>query len=682
MMGKDLVQTFLEEAQEIFEEMERILLELEENPADPNLVNQLFREIHTLKGSAGLVGIANVAQVAHLFEEVLDQVRNRELQVDKGMVTVLLSAHDLLKAMVEKVHNPAQEINGEQEAKIQEFLQTYLEQADFHRQLTAPQVEEAEAQTQCYQIHLEFRPDIFETGTDPLSLLREVGECGQILELHSNLDQLPPLSELDPFQWYLQWDLILQTTVGLNKLEEIFIFVQDDNPIVITPLGEGSSPEEMPQAVQPTPTAPQLSHPEGVATILNEPLVIPQEHQDSAPTGERMTNSTIRIHTEKLERIMNSFAQLVIDQARVKELVGRLPVETGDVFHALEEMDKTIRELQDEVMQTRMIPIGNTFLKFRRMVRDLAQEQGKEIQMEIEGKETELDKYLIEKILDPLKHMLRNAIDHGIEGVEERLAQGKPATGTIWVRAFHQQGYVVIQIEDDGRGLDPELIYKKGIKKGIISAEQVLTEEEIYQLIFRPGFSTSERVTDLSGRGVGMDVVKNNITSMRGNIAVKNQPGQGVRFTIKLPLTLAILDGMVVKVGQERMILPLDSILEFIRPEPALLKSIGGAKNLVDIRGEYIPLIPLGQLLGMKQKMVDPLNGILILVEEMGERVCLVVEEIIGQQQVVIKNLKENYQNVDGFGGATILGDGSVALILDGGSIIKLAKGRDRGIIK
>lgn len=664
MMGKDLVQTFLEEAQEIFEEMERILLELEENPENHQLVNQLFREIHTLKGSAGLVGLSNVSQVAHLFEEVLDKVRSQELLVEKSMVTILLSAHDLLKAMVDRVENPSREIDPEQQQQIQSLLEDYLEKVqifDHENQSEVPSQEES----QLYQIHMEFRLDIFETGTDPLNLLRELRECGQVVDFRSNQDQLPPLEELSPFQWYLIWDLTLQTTVSYEELAKIFIFVQDDNQIqiqLVTDLNKARGDDQV------AATAESIFKPVTLDSLADE--------------MERSNGNTIRIHTEKLEQIMNSFAQLVIDQARVKELVGRLPVEAGDVVHALEEMDKTIRKLQDEVMQTRMVPIGNTLLKFRRMVRDLAQEQGKEIQMEIEGKETELDKYLIEKILDPLKHMLRNAIDHGIEEPQERLARAKADIGTIWVRAYHQQGYVVIQIEDDGRGLDLEKISEKALRKGLISSDQSLTDEDIYQLIFHPGFSTSETVTDLSGRGVGMDVVKSNLTSLRGSISLKNQPGCGVCFTIKLPLTLAILDGMVVKVGQERMILPLDSIIEFIQPKQELLKSVTGFKNVVDIRGEYLPMVSLGQVLEVETVILDPLKGILILVEEMGERVCLLVEEIIGQQQVVIKNLKENYQNVEGFGGATILGDGSVALILDVGSIIKLVKCKDRRLVR
>ncbi len=630
MKERELFLNFVDEGKEILDAAETDLLSLQIAPNDNDLINKLFRGIHTLKGSAGLVGAQEVVEVSHLFEDLLDRVRHGEIQITKEVLDVSLTSCDLLKRLLELLQDSTRQIELPEIPLVKKMISKILDQ-----------------KTKIYQITLKFKKNIFETGTDPLNLLRELEELVTFKKIDISTSELPLLEDLNPYEWYLEWQIVAETATSKEVIEDIFVFVCDDNQIEIIELDKSS---EVP------------SNSVKVGQISNV---------------DWETN-TIRINTEKVEKIMNSLAQLVIDQARVKDAVYRFIDGSTQIGDALEYVDKTIRNLQDEIMKIRMIPIGSTFIRYRRLVYELANELGKKVNFEISGEQTELDKYLIEKIADPIKHMLRNAIGHGIEPPAHRIAQGKPEHGTIWLRAFHQQGFVIIQIEDDGCGLDPEKIKNKAIKNGLLLSNQKLSDEEIYNLIFLPGLSTSEEITDLSGRGVGLDVVKNNINSLRGSVSVLNRPGEGLIFTIKLPLTLAIMDGMLIRVGREKMILPLSSIIQFLRPENGMIKRVAGANSIVEIRGEYLPLIYLGKVLKLDEDNRNA-KGILVLVEEMGEKACLYVDEIINQQQVVIKNLKENYRSIDGFGGGTILGDGSVALIVDVGSIIKMTQNKSKG---
>jgi two-component system chemotaxis sensor kinase CheA len=403
-----------------------------------------------------------------------------------------------------------------------------------------------------------------------------------------------------------------------------------------------------------------------------------QQQEDARKVKE---STSIRVDTHKLDKLMNLVGELVINQARVAQIASKKDkIDILELSATAETLDRITREIQEQIMKTRMIPIENTFNQFHRMVRDLALEKKKDIKLKILGKETELDKTLIELINDPLKHMIRNSVDHGIETIEEREALGKSPEGTIVLNAYHEAGNIVIEVSDDGKGLNKEKILSKAREKEIIPYDKELSEDEIYKLIFLPGFSTAEKVTEISGRGVGMDVVKNNISKLRGNIEIYTKPGEGTTFKIILPLTLAIIDGMLVKVGEQLLIIPLLSIVESIRPKSSDIKNVNIESEVVNVRGEYIPLIKLYDLFNVETECTDPSKALIVIVSMGKSRACLLVDDIIGQQQAVIKSLEENYKSVKGISGATILGDGTVAMILDIGAIIKMAASQGSSI--
>ncbi len=395
------------------------------------------------------------------------------------------------------------------------------------------------------------------------------------------------------------------------------------------------------------------------------------EKQKQAREQEQI--NTIRVDTRRLENVLNFVAELVICQSRIKELVSKQSEVDIEVFSSFQAADKIIRRIQEEVMKTSMIPIGSTFTRFQRMVRDTAAEKGKEIELIINGQDTELDKRVIEQINDPLKHMIRNSIDHGIEMPDEREAQRKPRQGKIWLNAYHQEGSIIIEVSDDGRGLDGEKIRLKAIEKGLIEEDQKLSLAEAQRLIMMPGFSTADKVTDISGRGVGLDVVATNIKSLRGSIESESEKGKGTKFFIKLPLTLAIIDGMMVTLGVEKFIIPLTSIEKFIKALPDDIKTIEGKGKVINLRNEYIPLASLYKLVGLPASKEDPTEGVLVIIKDAKKKIALLVDDILGQEQVVTKSVRDNYRQVEGIEGATILGDGRVAAILDVPSIIRMA---------
>lgn len=398
--------------------------------------------------------------------------------------------------------------------------------------------------------------------------------------------------------------------------------------------------------------------------------------KDSFRKKEQM--ETIRVDTAKLENIMNNIAELLIAQSHVKETVlqqsGAERSLNMEVNNSFEEVDKIIRRLQEEVMNASMVPVGDTFMRFQRVVRDLAKDLGKEVELVISGQDTELDKKVIEQISDPLKHLLRNAVDHGLEGPAEREAAGKKRRGIIRLHAFHLEGNIIIEISDDGRGLDEEAILNKALEKDLITEGNSLTQAEIHQLLFKPGFTTAREVSDVSGRGVGLDVVLNNIENLRGKIEVSSQKGQGTRFSIKLPLTLAIIDGIMVRVGEERFIIPLTSIIEFIKVKPGEIVQAEGKGQMLHLRKEYIPFNSLHLLFNVEPEFYSPLEGILIILKESGKKLALLVDEIIDQEQVVIKSVKDFMGDQRGMAGATILGDGTVAFILEVSSLFRMSR--------
>ncbi|MCK8816824.1 chemotaxis protein CheA [Natroniella sulfidigena] len=694
-MNQDLIQTFIEETEENLQVVEESLLDLEQAPADQELIDLVFRAMHSIKGGAGLVGFEEIGELAHYLENILEEIRqaaNPKLPDD--IFNLLFAGIDLIRQMIEDNDLTAKSVGREL---------TELKKAIKHYQLVTQEGSSDEQTIQqqtgqkYYKINLKFRETIFETGTDPLMLVLELEEVGTILASYLNREQVDDLFHLNPHLLLMNWTIFLESEQSLDKIEDIFIFVKEDNQIVIEEISEEleqwfSGGEE---------TEKLLRKEEFISNVDLDQVLAKQEQigeslflqskttkEETGQADKQVRNlhkqkrtETIRVATDKLEGILNDIAELLIAQSRVKELatgiVGLDRSLQSEIVNSFQEVDKLIRRVQEEVMSASMIPIGDTFTRLKRMVRDIAAEKEKDVKLVISGEDTELDRKIIEQLADPLKHLVRNAVDHGVERPEQREKLGKPPTGTIELDAYHQEGSIIIEIVDDGRGIDKEAVLAKAKEKGMIEQESQLDDSEIYNLLFKPGFSTAQEVTDISGRGVGLDVVMSNIKDIRGNVEVFSEKNQGTKIKIKLPLTLAIIDGMIVRVGGERVVIPLNSIVEFIDASKQQIKQVEGKGLIVSIREQYIPCMALNELLqleGSFNNLKEEPTGVLIILKDDQKQIAVQIDEVIGQEQVVIKNVKENMGQAEGIAGATILGDGNVALILDVPTLFKLAK--------
>jgi two-component system chemotaxis sensor kinase CheA len=675
-VDEKLLEIFAEEAREIMDSLEEGLLSLEGSP-DPETINNVFRAAHTMKGNAGIVGYDDVVELTHLMEGVLDQMRQGARQPDSGLVSLLLKATDSLKGMVEA------RLAGRTPQAPQEVLEalTPLLEAEASPPPAAapppmaatasepkPSLPEAQRrERRRLYILIKLQPDLFTTGADPLQLLRELEELGELERVVCHVEDLPPFAEMDPFTLYLWWEVWLKTSHPLGTVENVFMFVRDEGEISIQESRD--RPPAEPPAPAPRPM-PQAARPK----VGQPPAPAPASAAATPARAVPVAPPTIRVDTNKLDKLVNLVGEMVIGVARVSESIGER--RTPELQSALESMGHISRDLQQQVMQVRMVPVEGTFNRFRRMVRDLAAEQGKEIRLELSGIDTELDKNVAELIADPLKHLVRNAADHGLEPPAQRRQAGKPAEGTIWLRAYQQGGRIFIEVADDGRGIDAERVLAKAVSLGLVPPEARPTPQEIYELLFHPGFSTAREVTELSGRGVGLDVVRENIEALRGSVEVNSTLGRGATFRINLPLTLAIIDGMNVQVASEVFVLPLLSIVESLKPRPEQLKTVEGQGELLRLRDSYIPLVRLARLFELPGGVEDPSLGLVVVIESLGKRFGLLVDDILGEQQAVIKSLEQNYQKVPGVSGATIMGDGRVGLILDILGLEKMALGR------
>jgi two-component system chemotaxis sensor kinase CheA len=514
-----------------------------------------------------------------------------------------------------------------------------------------------------------FRPDgnIFRTGNDPLRILRELAAHGE-LEVQADLARLPPLAELDPEVCYLRWDLRLAGVADRDLIEDAFAWVADESDLSIEPI-----------AVAPNGSAASR-------TVVSDPavageLLVERRKTDRRAAGDRRgaaaagDSTSIRVSIDKVDAVMNLVGELVITQSVLSTLGGDFDMnKLQKLRDGLLQLERNTRELQESVMRIRMLPISFVFNRFPRLVHDLSGKLGKHVELKMSGEGTEVDKTVIEKMADPLVHLVRNSLDHGIESPAERRAAGKPETGSIWLNAYHKGGNIVIEVKDDGHGLDTDRIHAKAMERGLITADARLSTEQIYELLFMPGFSTAETVSDVSGRGVGMDVVRSNIRSVGGSIEIASEPGRSSTFTIRLPLTMAILDGQSVLVGTETYILPLVSIVESVQARAQALNRVVGKGEMLRWRDEHITVLRLHELFGVLPRDTDLTRGLIVVVEAEGRHLGLFVDDLLGQQQVVIKSLEANYRRIEGVSGATILGDGSVALILDIPGLIRQAQ--------
>ncbi|MFI4979447.1 MAG: chemotaxis protein CheA [Nevskiales bacterium] len=652
-MSIDLAQfhrTFFEECFEGMDLMERDLLRMGGDPGGET-VNAVFRAAHSIKGGAATFGFAAIASFTHHMETLLDQMRGGTRAISDPAVDLLLRATDALRGLLVAARD-GEALDTARVAAAQAALEDFLGAAD----AAAPTASIHPVAEQVYLIRFVPAPDLFRSGNDPLLILRELAALGP-LESRLDLDAAPAFAECDAESCHMAWSLRLLSSHSRAEVEEVFAWVEGNCELDIRLESSGA------------PSAISAGSAGSVATSASAVAAAPPARGGEHPAGE---GGSIRVGTDKIDALMNLVGELIITQAMLTQLAGALdPVLNEKLLAGLSQLDRNTRLLQEAVMSTRMLPIDSVFSRFPRLVRDLAAKLGKQVRLTTVGETTELDKSVIEKISDPLNHLVRNSLDHGIESPQARGAAGKDAVGTVTLKAAHQGDNILVEVCDDGRGLDRARILAKAREQGIACAD-AMSDAEVWQLIFAPGFSTAEQVTDVSGRGVGMDVVKKNIAALGGSVELHSIAGRGSRTVIRLPLTLAILDGMSVGVSGEIFILPLSSVIESLQPQAEQVKRVAHQGTVLRVRNEYLPLVDLRQWFGLSGRSRPLHEAIAVIVEAEGRKLALQVDELVGQQQVVIKSLEANYRRIRGVSGATILGDGRVSLILDVGAIVRL----------
>ena len=662
-------QAFQEEARDILVELEASLLELNENRGDTELVARAFRALHTIKGSGAMFGFDELAAFTHKLENAFDEVRNGRLTVSSDLVDLSLAALDHIKVMLEesagrgaadgtsaaKILAKLQQLTGKQEAQSEPLSPASLPPAPSG---TGNQHKESQDKgaTRDWRIHFSPGPDLMRTGTNPLLLLRELRQLG-VVRLTTSMAAIPPLGELDPERCYIRWDMLLTTPATRDAISDVFIFVADTCELTIELEAASALSERGPEPTAANAASLASNSPGGAETKSPE--------KKSPPWGRRASDmpdnaSSIRVPAAKLDQFVNLVGELVTVQARLVELASRR--DDPDVVAVSEEIERLTTALRENSISIRMLPIRGTFERFRRLVHDLARDLHKEVELTVEGADTELDKSVIDELNDPLMHLIRNSMDHGIEPAQTRVAAGKQPNATIHLSARHSGASVLICVSDDGGGIDVAAVRARAIERGLVSPDAQLTEAEIYDLILAPGFSTARQITDVSGRGVGMDVVRRKVDALRGTIDIASRPSEGTSVTLRLPLTLAIIDGLLVRVEQAYFVLPLATTLECIELTRQDIEQANG-KHVANVRGEMIPYIRLREYFKMPSERPER-EQIMIAETEEG-RYGFVVDQVLGDHQTVIKNLGRFYRHVDLVSGATILGNGTVALILD-----------------
>ncbi len=712
-MTIDLTQfhaAFFEESFEALDSMEAALLKLDIGAPEPELINTIFRVAHSIKGGSATFGFSDIASFTHSLETLLDELRSGGMQVSVAISDLLLKSVDVMRAMLRSTQ-ARQPVDMQRVSDLQFDLELMIAQKNTqpaptvmpasiaHLAASVPTVPgpadaagltanipanspanspvmaaapAADTASPARRWEISFRPyrELFARGNDPLRMMRELAELGE-LTVHADSSALPGFAELDSQSCYLGWRLELAGDIGEDAIRQVFEWAEGDCDLELRLMGA------QPPSVSVAASAPADAPPPAAAAASAVPapaLAAVKDTKGDAPVAAIGDSGSIRVSVEKIDELMNTVGELVITQAMLSQLGAALEGPTAEKLRSgLTQLERNTRELQESVMRVRMLPISFVFSRFPRMVRDLAQRLGKQIDLKLTGEQTELDKTVLEKIGDPLVHLVRNSIDHGIELPEVRAAAGKPAAGTVQLDACHRGGNIAVEVSDDGGGLDRERILAKARQRGLVGANDVLTDEQIHDLIFLPGFSTAEKTTDLSGRGVGMDVVRRNVKELGGKIELRSERGKGSRFIITLPLTLAIVDGQSVAVGTETYIIPLISIVESMRLKETGISRLSGHDEVFSFRGDYLPVIRLHELFGVEPRARALHEGLVVIAEGDGRRVGLFVDDLLGQQQVVIKSLEANYGHVEGVSGATILGDGSVALILDVTGIIHAA---------
>ena len=697
---EQLKQTFFDECSEALQQIELGLSDIRADTGTEETINAVFRSVHSVKGGAGIFGFEGLVKFAHIFETVLDAMRSGKLAAAQDIVDTLLRANDVLTdliAMSRSGESIPSDFGADCRTALEQILKSNaggqpeddnepapaeFEGLDFvpvrAEQFDGSDGGEAERE---YRILFRPKPELLKNANEPLFILRELRKLGT-LDLVVEADRLPPLSELEPDRPYLGWVGALRTTADKKQIEEVFEFVTGDCELEITAVdtdagaGDGDpradavgaagaaamepAPAAEAEVLQPTP--PQAATNAGADTNGAVPL-----SPAPAPKSTAAAATTTRVELEKIDRVVNMVGELVIAQAMLGQVVHSLPEHlSGRLVQVLDEVVHHTRELKDSVMSMRAQQVNAVFQRMPRLVRELGAKTGKKVRLEISGENTEVDRSIIEHLGDPLTHIIRNSIDHGIESPADRITAGKSEEGTIRLSAEHRGGRIVIEIRDDGAGINSERVLTKARERRLVSADAVLNDDEINNLIFLPGFSTAETVSDISGRGVGMDVVRRNIQEVGGRISLKSERGRGMTIQLALPLTLAVMDGMVIRVGQETYVMPMSAIVECLRPPGSDIHNLIGTPGMLKLRGNLVPLVQLRDLLDIGSSASSSEERVVIISDAgEGTRFGIVVDELCGHQQVVVKSIEASYGSVPGIAGATILGNGRVAFILD-----------------
>ena len=720
------IETFYIEAHEHLEAMENILLQIEEAEPSPELLNDIFRSAHTIKGSAGIFALDHIVNFTHVVENILDKARDKSIIFDNDLLNVLFLCQDHIKTLVSTSLDDFQE-NQELQALSQELIKkltpwTDTNTSDLPTEQTSEQdetnqaIQESSNDNNCWHISLRLSEDCLRNGMDPLSFIKFLETLGEIKHIETITDNFPDADNFDSETLYFAYEIALQSNAELEAIENTFMFVKDDSDITILPPDAkiddylaliDSLPEENQQlgdilvkcgsltrhSLEQALNEQQQTNQEissnnspnsKLGEVLSQNNLVPEKVIDAALTKQKQTQTNtgkqIRIDSNRLDHLINLIGELVINQQRIDLLAGK--TKSPPLIEAVDDFEDFTEQIRDAALKLRMIPIGATFQRIKRLVRDTALELNKNIELTITGSETELDRVMVEKLADPLTHIVRNAMDHGLESIEERAAANKSAKGQLTLSAYHDAGHVVISISDDGKGIDKDKVLEKAIAKGIVASDAKLSEQELFHLLFHPGFSTAQQITNLSGRGVGMDVVKRNVEALQGNIEIQSSQGLGTQFIIRLPLTLAIIDGFHVESHRTHFIIPQATIIECI--DLTSHQDID-SKHCINLRGEMIPYLNICEIFNLKQtqamsseKQIDKKTRTELVIVQFGSDIAgIAVEKLNGEIQTVVKPLGPIFHSLKGIGGSSLLGNGEIAFILDVPQLIELAIKRD-----
>lgn len=708
-----LTRIFVTESADIIIQLENDVLDLEQSPSNPGLINSIFRAFHTIKGNAGMLGLTSLKNFTHSVESLFLKVRKNKIKVNEDIITIIFKSIDVLKQYLKNINNE-KAMDKSTINKILNMMDKYniKKSSSNTNKILNPNLKEYQnndSSIHLYYLNLEFDKTIFsKSGINPGLFIKDLTSICEDINIKLDISDLPELNKLDPTSFYLKWKILVSSYKDKSQIDDVFIFVIDDNKIEIKEITKNEYEKNLKYFKHGnTEDIVHLNNTTKEKELkINKENPVKKDNNDglSDEQGTRKekkeSQELLKIRTGKVDKLMNLISELVISQARSSRLSNlilqslyKLEIEASKykdfdvknivdytLFTQFEQtintLDRILREMQNGVLEIRMVPVGPIFIQFKRMVRDHSKKVNKHIEFTIRGEKTELDKNMIKKINDPLVHLIRNAIDHGIETKEERIKKGKSPIGKLVLEAYQSEGKVVIAITDDGKGLDKAKIYNNAIKHGLIDLSEELTDHEIYQLIFTPGLSTATKITDVSGRGVGMDVVKNNIEALKGKIDISTKKGKGTIIKLILPLTLAIIDGMVVTIANKTYIIPILSIVFTYKASKADIKTVEGGKDeIIKFRDTYIPLLRLNEIFNFEYANPPKLSDCLIIAVEVNNAIIgLLVDKLIGKQQIVMKGLEENFENIRGISAATILGDGSVALILDIDSIVEISQ--------